>query len=87
MFHGLFQIVPGRFQVILDGFKSFQVVPRFSKYIDVHKKKCSLAGAHPEISVDRRGRTKYCHNCYAKIRGPKGTNYTQYLLIAHFELH
>ena len=73
--------------VILDGFRSFQVVPRFSKYIDVHIKKCSLVGAYPEIFVDRRGQTKYCHNSYAKIIGPKGANYTQYLFITHFELH
>ena len=83
----MFQIVPGWFQVVLDGFRSFQVVPRFSKYIDVLIKKYSLAGAYPENSVSRGGLTKQCHNCYAKILGPKGTNYTKYLLIAHFELH
>ena len=44
--------------VILDGFRSFQVVPRFSKYIDVLIKKCSLAGAYPENSVSRGGLTK-----------------------------
>ena len=37
------------FVVILDGFRSFQVVPRFSKYIDVLIKKCSLAGAYLKI--------------------------------------
>ena len=54
----MFQIVPGWFQVVLDGFRSFQVVPRFSKYIDVLIKKCSLAGAYPENSVSRGGLTK-----------------------------
>ena len=44
--------------MVLDGFRSFQVVPRFSKYIDVLIKKCSLAGAFPEISVSRGGLTK-----------------------------
>ena len=62
--------------MVLDGFRSFQVVPRFSKYIDVLVKKCSLAGAYHENSVGRRGLRKQCHNCYAKIMGPEGTNYT-----------
>ena len=35
LFPGLFQIVPVWFQVALDGFRLFQVVTRFSKYIDV----------------------------------------------------
>ena len=30
-------------------------VPRFSRYIDVLIKKCSLAGAYPENSVGRGG--------------------------------
>ena len=58
MFPGLFQIVLGWFQVVLDGFSSFQVVPRFSKYIDVLIKKCSLAGAYPENPMSRGGLTK-----------------------------
>ena len=58
MFPGLFQIVPGWFQVVLDGFRSFQVVPRFSKFIDVLIKKCSLAGAYPENYVSRGRLTK-----------------------------
>ena len=49
LFPALFQIVPGWFQVVLDGFRSFQVVPRFSKYIDVLIKKCNLAGAYLKI--------------------------------------
>ena len=73
--------------MVLDGVRSFQVVPRFSKYIDILIKKCSLAGAYRENSVSRGGLTKQCHNCYAKINGPKGTNYAKYPLIAHFELH
>ena len=43
--------------MVLDGFKSFQVVPRFTKYIDVLIKKCSLAGAYPENFVGRGGLT------------------------------
>ena len=50
LFPGSFQIVPGWFQLVLDGLRSFQVVSRFSKYIDVLVKKCSLAGAYPENS-------------------------------------
>ena len=87
LFPSLFQIVPRWFQVVLHVFKSFQVVPRFSKYIDILIKKCSLAGAYPEDSVGRGRLRKQCHNCYAKVMGPKWTNYTKYLLIAHFELH
>ena len=44
--------------MVLDGVRSFQVVPRFSKYIDILIKKCSLAGAYPENSVSRGGLTK-----------------------------
>ena len=44
--------------MILDGFRSFQVVPRFSKYIHVLIKKCSLAGAYPENSVSKGGLAK-----------------------------
>ena len=46
LFPGWFQVMPfiswiapERFQVILDGFRSLQVLPRFSKYIDVLIKK------------------------------------------------
>ena len=44
--------------MVLDGFRSFQVFPRFSKCIDALIKKCSLAGAYPENSVSRGGLTK-----------------------------
>ena len=50
-------------------------------------KKCMLSGAYAENSVGRGGLRKKCHNSYTKIMGPKGTNYTKYLLRAHFELH
>ena len=53
MFPGLFQIVPGWLKVVLDGLRSFQVAPRFSKYLGVLIKKCSLAGAYPENSEGR----------------------------------
>ena len=39
LFPGLFQIVPGWFQVVLHDIRSSQVVTRFSKYIDVLIKK------------------------------------------------
>ena len=44
--------------MVLDGFRSFQAVPCFSKYIDVLIKKCSLAGAYHENSVGRGGLRK-----------------------------
>ena len=44
--------------MVLDGFRSIQVVPRFSKYIDLLIKKRSLAGAYPENFVRRGGVTK-----------------------------
>ena len=44
--------------MVLDGFRSFQPVPRFGKYIDVLIKKCSLAEAYAENSVSRGGLTK-----------------------------
>ena len=44
--------------MVLGGFRSFQAVPRFSKYIDVLIKKCSLAEAYPENSVSKGGLTK-----------------------------
>ena len=39
-------------------------------------------GACPGNSLGTRGLGKYCQNWYAKIRSPKGTNYTKYLFIA-----
>ena len=39
--------------MVLDGFRSFLVVPRFSKYMDVLPKNCRLAGAYPGNSVGR----------------------------------
>ena len=42
----------------LDGSRSFQVVPRFNKYIDVPIKKCRLAGVYPENPVGRGGLRK-----------------------------
>ena len=69
--------------MVLDGFRSFQVVPRFSKYIDVLVKKCSLAGAYHENSVGRRGLRKQCHTAMLKSWVRK----EQIILIAHFELH
>ena len=73
---------------LLGAFRWFQVVPRFSKYIDALIKKCRLAGAYPRNSVGRGGLEK-CHKCYTNIVGLKGTLYTKYLLIAPytFELH
>ena len=41
LFCGLFQIVPGWFQMALDGFRSSHVVRRFSKYLDVLIKRTS----------------------------------------------
>ena len=41
LFYGLFQIVPGWFQMALDGFRSSHVVRRFSKYLDVLIKRTS----------------------------------------------
>ena len=38
-FLACFRIVPGWFHVVLDDFRSFQVVPCFGKYIDVLVKK------------------------------------------------
>ena len=73
--------------MVLDGFRSFQVVPRFSKYIDVLIKKSNLAGVYQEDSAGIGGLRIQCHSCYAKIMGPKGANYTKYLLIPLFELH
>ena len=37
--------------MVSDGFRSFQVVSNFSKYIDVLIKKSALAGASPGNSV------------------------------------
>ena len=51
-------MVSGRFQVVLDGFRLFQVVPCFSKCIDVLIKKCSKLQAYPENSVGKGGLTK-----------------------------
>ena len=51
--------------MVLGGFRWFQVVPGFSKYIDVLIKKCSLAGEYPENSVSRGGLTK---NTTAKLK-------------------
>ena len=65
LFPGWFQVMPVVSWLVSDsswilsgGFRWFQVVSRFSKYIDVLIKKCSLAGAFPEISVSRGGLTK-----------------------------
>ena len=44
--------------MVLDGFRSLQVAPRFSKYIDLLIKKRSLAGVYPENFVSRGGITK-----------------------------
>ena len=44
--------------MVSGSFRSFQFVPRFSKYIEVLIKKCSIAGAYPENSVGRRGLRK-----------------------------
>ena len=41
LFYGLLQIVPGWFQMALDGFRSSHVVRRFSKYLDVLIKRTS----------------------------------------------
>ena len=41
LFYRLFQIVPGWFQIALDGFRSSHVVRRFSKYLDVLIKRTS----------------------------------------------
>ena len=47
-----YQLFPGLSQVVLDGFRSFQVVSRFSKYVDVLiKKQCRSAGTYPGNSV------------------------------------
>ena len=39
--------------MVLNGFRSFLVVPRFNKYMDALKNKCRLAGAYPGNSVGR----------------------------------
>ena len=44
--------------MVLDSFRSFPVVPRFSKYTDVLIKKCNLAGVYPENSAGRGGLRK-----------------------------
>ena len=44
--------------MVLDGFRSFQVVPRFSKYIDVLIRKCNLTAVYPENSAGRGGLRK-----------------------------
>ena len=84
------------FWKVSGGFRWFQVVPgrsrsfpRFSKHIDVFIKKCRLACAYPRNSVGRGGLAKYCHNCYAKVMGSKGTTCTKYPQIAsyNFNLH
>ena len=94
-----YQLFPGWFQVIsvvswvvsnsswlfscgLNSFSLFQVVPDYSKYTDVFIKKLWVR-SYPENSVGRAGLRKQCHNCYAKIKGLKETNYTKHLLIAH----
>ena len=40
-------------QAILAGFRSFQVVPCFRKYMDVLVKKFGLAGVYSQNSVGR----------------------------------
>ena len=60
LFRGWFQVMPvvssEGFYVVLDDFRSFQIVPRFSKYMDVRIKNCRLAGACSRNSVGKRGR-------------------------------
>ena len=58
LFLGWFQVTsvifPGLTQVVLDGFRSFQVVSCFSKYIDVLMKTLyRSAGLYPGNSVGR----------------------------------
>ena len=61
---------------------SFQVVSRFTKYIDFLMKKYRLAVVYPGNYVGWEGLGKDSHNCYAKIMSPKGRTYTKYLLVA-----